>query len=99
MPYKDDQDRQSLKPRPNDSTKSGSDLDPSDHEEASFSSKMTKPEEEKANMQTECNGSPLEFSGANKEISDEKDEKAGSKEDKKTKSGSPGSKKHGKVSP
>lgn len=103
MPYKDDQDRQSLKPRPSDSTKSGSDLDLSDHEHASFDPTKTSPEAAKESAQRESNGSPLEFSGANKPISEGAEEKKISgKEghlDRESKSGGSKGKKAGKVSP
>ncbi|KAK0707538.1 hypothetical protein B0H67DRAFT_315760 [Lasiosphaeris hirsuta] len=103
IPYKDDQDRQTLKPRPSDSTKSGSDLDLSDHEDASFNPTVTSPEEAKKSVQRESNGSPLEFSGANKPISDSAEEKRTSgKEDHpdhESKSKGSQGKKAGKVSP
>ena len=99
MAYKDDQDRRELKPRPNDSTKSGSDLDPSEHHDASFNPNITSPEGGKEATQKECNGSPLEFSGANKDVSEQADEDTPDKSDKKTKSVGKGGKKSGKVAP
>ncbi|KAK0709792.1 hypothetical protein B0T26DRAFT_618827, partial [Lasiosphaeria miniovina] len=73
--YKDDQDRESLKPRPSDSTWSGSDDEVAAHKEA-FDGSVTNPEQEQASMEEEAGrdgsgggGNPLDASGANKGFS------------------------------
>ncbi|KAK0617156.1 hypothetical protein B0T14DRAFT_568690 [Immersiella caudata] len=75
-PFKDDQERTDLKPRSYDYTMSGSDYDASDHHpDVSYNPSITTPEEAKENCErerTEMNyeSSPLEFSPANKSLSD-----------------------------
>ncbi len=68
-PYKDDQDRNSLKPRASDQTKSASDGDVAAHEDAAFNPKKTRPEEEKDAAGKKTDSNPLEVSGANQDIS------------------------------
>jgi len=98
MSYKDDQDRQSLKPRPSEGTKSGSDDEVAEKTDAAFNPNKTAPEEEKASAAN--NGNPLEASGANQEFSKpQSPEEPKDKSDKKTKSGGSKGKKHGKVAP
>ena len=96
-PYKDDQDRESLKPKPSEGTKSGTD-DAAAESDAAFDRHDTNPESER-----ERGGKPLDASGANQKLSkpqgDEgkKEAEAGKGGDKKTasKGGSP--QKHGKA--
>ncbi|KAG7286133.1 hypothetical protein NEMBOFW57_008436 [Staphylotrichum longicolle] len=98
MSYKDDQDRQSLKPRRSEGTKSGSDDEVAEKTDAAFNPNKTSPEDEKASAAN--NGNPLEASGANQEISKpQAPEEPQDKSDKKTKSGGSQGTKHGKVSP
>lgn len=98
--YKDDQDRQSLKPRPSDNTKSGSDDQVAEKTDAAFNPNKTSPEEAKQSAAEESNGNPLEASGANQEFSKPRaSEEAVDQSDKKTKSGGTVGKKHGKVGP
>jgi hypothetical protein len=63
MPYKDDQDRESVKPRSSEATKSGSDNDAA-HSEAAFNPQKTRPGPEK-----EASNEELEVSGANQQVS------------------------------
>lgn len=98
--YKDDQDRESLKPRPTDGTQSGSVYDVVDKKDASFNPKNTEPEAERESAARESNGNPLEASGANQELSrPQKPEGPIDTSDKKTRSGGSRGKKHGKVAP
>ncbi|KAL2174462.1 uncharacterized protein P884DRAFT_263461 [Thermothelomyces heterothallicus CBS 202.75] len=100
LSYKDDQDRRSLKPRPSEGTKSGSDDQVAEKTEAAFNPNMTSPEEAKESAAKHSNGNPLEASGANQEFSKPRaPEEAADKSDKKTKSGGTVGKKHGKVAP
>ena len=104
LSYKDDQDRQSLKPRPSEGTKSGSDDEVAEKTDAAFNPAKTSPEAEKDSAARASNGNPLEASGANQELSRPQgaSEEVADKEDKKTRSGGTGGKggkKHGKVKP
>lgn len=69
FPYKDSQDRESLKPGTNDGTRSGRDDDVSAQEDAAFNPRKTDPdaEREAAGRGNETN--PLDASGANQEFS------------------------------
>ncbi|TPX10227.1 uncharacterized protein E0L32_001424 [Thyridium curvatum] len=91
LPYKDDQDRESLKPRAQDSSKSSSDDDAAAHSDAAFNPDKTSPEAAKKSAKQASNGDPLEASGANQDISKPKEAKkevqGGSKQDKKKRSG------------
>ena len=98
LPYKDDQDRESLKPRPQESTKSGSDSDIASHPDA-YNPNKTRPNAEKDGIAKGGGGDPLEASGANQDISKTTDEKNAPKDDKKTRSGGSGGQKHGNVNP
>ncbi len=69
MLSRDEENRSELKPWPREGTQSGYDADVAAHVSAAFNPKETKPEESKESFQRESNGSPLEFSGANKEFS------------------------------
>ncbi|KAL2264777.1 hypothetical protein VTJ83DRAFT_7287 [Remersonia thermophila] len=109
--YKDDQDRNTLKPRPSDATKSGSDDDvATKSSDAAFNSNNPAgPQEALASSQREAqqrraegskNGDPLEVSGANPEVS--KPPEAQDPENTKGKergSGWKQAKKHGRVAP
>jgi hypothetical protein len=98
LSYKDDQDRQSLKPRRSEGTKSGWDDEVAEKTDAAFNPKKTSPEDAKASAAS--NGNPLEASGANQEFSKpQKPEEAQDKSDKKTKSAGSKGTKHGKVAP
>ncbi|EGR47224.1 uncharacterized protein TRIREDRAFT_109117 [Trichoderma reesei QM6a] len=68
LPYKNSQDRQSLKPGSNDGTRSGRDDDVVAQKDASFNPSKTDPESEHeaAGRGTETN--PLTASGANQEF-------------------------------
>ena len=68
-PYKDDQDRNSLKPRASDQTKSAADGDVAAHEDAAFNPNKTRPEEAKDAAGKKTDANPLEVSGANQDIS------------------------------
>jgi hypothetical protein len=70
MPYKDDQDRESLKPRAQDYSKSGSDDETAANTDAAFNPKMTSPEEAKRTAGEGGPGNPLEASPANKEFAE-----------------------------
>ncbi|KAK0668019.1 hypothetical protein QBC41DRAFT_394807 [Cercophora samala] len=77
--YKDDQDRTSLKPRPNDSTKSGSDDEAAECPTA-FDPTVTDPEMELQSCWKGPYDNPLEASGANREISKGTDERSEEKQ-------------------
>ncbi|EHK23886.1 uncharacterized protein TRIVIDRAFT_26902, partial [Trichoderma virens Gv29-8] len=71
LPYKDSQDRESLKPRSNNGTRSGRDDDVAAQKDAAFNPSKTDPtpesELEAAGRGNETN--PLNASGANQEFS------------------------------
>ncbi|ROW08287.1 hypothetical protein VMCG_03171 [Cytospora schulzeri] len=62
--YKDDQDRESLKPQSTQGSMSGTDQDAADSD-AAFDPSTTRPETEKDQAQEASGGNPLETSGAN----------------------------------
>lgn len=62
--YKDDQDRESLKPQSTQGSMSGTDQDAADSD-AAFDPSTTRPESEKDQAQEASGGNPLETSGAN----------------------------------
>ncbi|KAF3761523.1 hypothetical protein M406DRAFT_244186, partial [Cryphonectria parasitica EP155] len=66
LPYKDDQDRESVKPRSNEGTQSNLDDDAAAHTDTAFDSSETRPEKEKESAGKEGgkDGNPLESSGA-----------------------------------
>ncbi|KAF6833583.1 hypothetical protein CPLU01_05459 [Colletotrichum plurivorum] len=72
-PYKDDQDRNTLKPRSTEGTKSGRDEDVAKDSEA-FDPSRTRPE-----TQRQGGGPELEVSGANQEVSKPQGDKPGDK--------------------
>lgn len=69
LPYKDDQDRESLKPRSTEGTQSSSDDDAAAQTNTAFDPSTTSPEAEKASAKQEHKhkneANPLESSGAN----------------------------------
>ncbi|KAH8897053.1 hypothetical protein GQ53DRAFT_594790, partial [Thozetella sp. PMI_491] len=67
--YKHDKDRESLKPRSSEGTKSATDEEVSAHKDAAFNPKKTDPAEAKATAGKGGKGNPLEASGANQELS------------------------------
>lgn len=91
LPYKDSQDRESLRPRTAEHTKSGRDDDVAAQDDAAYNPRKTRPEE----TGKQAKGSPLEASGANQELSkprgderSQKDRGAGTEVRKGGKSGS-----------
>ncbi|KAH6653386.1 hypothetical protein BKA67DRAFT_569367 [Truncatella angustata] len=69
MAYKDDQNRESLKPKAHDNTISGTDDEAAANEDAAFNPEKTSPETAKDTMGKGGGvGNPLEFSPANKEM-------------------------------
>lgn len=75
LPYKDSQDRESLKPRAQESTRSGSDDDVAANTDAAFNPDKTRPEQsaaETADGQLNASGANQEF---NKPQGDEKSTK------------------------
>ncbi|GAB1315782.1 hypothetical protein MFIFM68171_05992 [Madurella fahalii] len=97
--YKDDQDRESLRPRSSEGTNSGTNFDVAEKKDA-FNPKTTDPETEKEAAGRESNGNPLEVSGANREYSKPQNpEEATDRSDKKTRSTTSKGKKHGNVGP
>ena len=91
QPYKDDMDRNSLKPRSTENTKSSSDAEASEHPDAAFNPNKTRPVEEKDTASQGAEGTPLEASGANQELSKPRGDNPGGAssppKDKQTKSG------------
>lgn len=69
LPYKDSQDRESLKPGSTEYTKSGRDDDASKNPDAAFNPNKTRPETEGATAGAGTQGNPLDASGANQELS------------------------------
>ncbi|ORY62549.1 uncharacterized protein BCR38DRAFT_317955, partial [Pseudomassariella vexata] len=73
LPYKNDQDRESVKPRAHEYTGSGSDDGAAAQEDAAFNPDKTSPEEAKKTAgkgQAEGDSNPLEVSPANKDVSE-----------------------------
>ncbi|KAK4154364.1 hypothetical protein C8A00DRAFT_14496 [Chaetomidium leptoderma] len=98
--YKDDQDRESVKPRRAEGTVSGNDGEVAEKADAAFNPNITKPEDAKAAAARESNGNPLDGSGASQGFSKpQKREEVEDKTDKKTRSKGSGGQKHGKVGP
>lgn len=64
LPYKDDQDRKSLKPKSTEGTKSGTDNETA-QSAAAFDGSKTSPEEAHDAAETESDGNSLDASGAN----------------------------------
>jgi hypothetical protein len=104
QPYKDDQDRESLKPRSKENTRSSSDGEIAEsHGDAAFNPNKTSPEEAKDTAGADTEGNPLEVSGANQEMSKPQGDKAegesrgGEGAGKQRASGGVTPKKHGKA--
>ncbi|KAK1755738.1 hypothetical protein QBC47DRAFT_381131 [Echria macrotheca] len=98
-PSKDDSG-EDLKPWRSENTQSGYDQQAAEHQAGAFNPKITRPEEAKESVQSECNGSPLEFSGANRDVSQTTDESLGNQDDhKRNKSSNNPGKKHGHLKP
>lgn len=76
QPYKNAQDRDSLKPQAQENTKSGSDDDVSSHGEAAFNPKKTDPQDAKETAGKDTDGNPLDVSPANQEMSKPQGDKA-----------------------
>lgn len=68
LPYKDDQDRNSLKPKSTENSQSGTDQDVA-MTDAAFDPSKTQPEEEKMAAGNEKEDSPLAVSGADTKMS------------------------------
>ncbi|KAK3381341.1 hypothetical protein B0H63DRAFT_200805 [Podospora didyma] len=105
-PYKDDQDRQSLNPRPSEGTKSGSDDEVAQHKDAAFNPDITSPEAEAESVAKDGHSSVLDASGAYQNFSKPpKGSKSDGKKDASekrgpsSKTGQTKTKKHGSVSP
>ncbi|OAA43714.1 hypothetical protein NOR_04289 [Metarhizium rileyi] len=78
FPYKDSQDRESLKPRSAENTKSGRDDDVASAPKAAFGRDTTSPEGERATASRQEGTDSLEVSGANQGLSKPRgDEKTG----------------------
>jgi len=89
-----------LRPWRSENTSSGYDQEAAEHKHGAFDPSITRPEEAKESVQKECNGSPLEYSGANRDMSKTLDENMGGQDDhKRIKSGNRPGKKHGNVKP
>ncbi|KAL6874970.1 hypothetical protein J3F83DRAFT_729377 [Trichoderma novae-zelandiae] len=69
LPYKNSQDRESLKPGSNEGTRSGRDDDVAAQGDAAFNPSKTDPESEKAAAGRGNETNPLNASGANQEFS------------------------------
>lgn len=70
IPYKDDQDRESLRPRSTENTKTGSDQEVAGADpDAAFNPDKTSPEEATRTAKKGGPGNTLEGSGANQELS------------------------------
>ncbi|KAK2600122.1 hypothetical protein QQS21_005137 [Conoideocrella luteorostrata] len=69
LPYKDSQDRNSLKPQSTEHVKSGRDDDAAAASNTAFGKGGNNPEEARNSASREEGGDPLEMSGANHELS------------------------------
>lgn len=102
-PYKDSQERDSLKPRRNEGTATGSDDEVASLEEA-WDKARTRPEEELEESRRKGGWSVLDGSGGNQEFSKPQgdspsENRGGEKSGKKTKSTEAKAKKHGLLKP
>jgi hypothetical protein len=93
LPYKDDQDREAVKPKAHEYTVSGTDDQTAAHEEAAFNPDETRPEQEKKTAGKGGGGggggnNPLEGSPANKDMAEGGQGKEGDKEENKLTKGS-----------
>lgn len=103
LPYKDDQDRESLKPRSTEGTKSGSDQGAAESD-AAFDGSKTSPEQAKDAAGKEAGNDTLNTSGANQEMSkpqgdegDQQELKTTTRQETNKKSGGGSPRKDGKV--
>ncbi|KAI1095578.1 hypothetical protein F5B19DRAFT_308819 [Rostrohypoxylon terebratum] len=69
-PYKDDMDRESLKPKSHEYTQSGTDEEVASKQDAAFNPHKTDPETEKKAGAEESNGNPLDVSPADKDLAE-----------------------------
>ena len=101
-PYKDSQERDSLKPRRNENTATGSD-DEIAHMDEAYNTNHNKPEEELEASRGSSGWSMLDESGGNQEFSkpqgDQPSENRCGEAAKKSKSASVKGKKHGELKP
>ena len=101
-PYKDSMERDSLKPRRNEGTVTGSDEEVA-HMDSSWNTGHNKPEEEMEDSRGSAGWSMLDESGANQEFSkpqgDNPSENRSGPATKKSKSASVKGKKHGELKP
>ncbi|RYP44962.1 hypothetical protein DL768_008624 [Monosporascus sp. mg162] len=104
-PYKDDMDRESLKPKAHENTQSGTDDQTAQNEDAAFNPDKTSPEEERAAAGTgnKPNTNPLEESPANQGFAGnttgaKEDQRRGGGGNRQKPSGSGDAPKSGKVS-
>ncbi|KAK0875839.1 hypothetical protein LTR87_010359 [Friedmanniomyces endolithicus] len=91
---KDAQDKDSLKPEPNEYSKSGSDDAAAAVDDAAFNPDVTSPEEEQASAKEQSGSdgeNPLEVSPANQEVSQPKEQPQGQTEGSSAESGGSGS--------
>jgi len=94
-PRKDSQDKDSIDPSPTEYSKSGTDAD-SAHKSSAFDPSQTKPETEKNSSE----GSDLDVSPANPEVSKQRDQTEGGAENSPSegkRSGGGGQQKSGKI--
>lgn len=84
LPYKDDQDRESLKPKSTEGTKSGTDNETA-QTDAAFDGSKTSPEAAHESAEKESGGNPLETSGANQSQSKPLGEEGGGEMNSTTK--------------
>ncbi|KAI0382150.1 hypothetical protein F5Y04DRAFT_253096 [Hypomontagnella monticulosa] len=68
--YKDDMDRESLKPKTHEYTQSGTDEEVGSKKDAAFNPNKTDPESSKKAAAAESNGNPLEESPADKDFAE-----------------------------
>ncbi|KAI5865942.1 hypothetical protein GGS23DRAFT_361454 [Durotheca rogersii] len=69
-PYKDDMDRESLKPRSRENTQSGTDDEVAAKRDAAYGPHKTDPDTERRAAAAESDGNPLDESPANKEFAE-----------------------------
>ncbi|OTB09510.1 hypothetical protein M426DRAFT_6780 [Hypoxylon sp. CI-4A] len=70
LPYKDDMDRESLKPKAHEYTQTGTDDDVAAKSDAAFNRHKTDPDTEVNAAAAESNGNPLNESPANKDFAE-----------------------------
>ncbi|KAI1078103.1 hypothetical protein F5B20DRAFT_242531 [Whalleya microplaca] len=70
VPYKDDMDRESLKPKAHESTQTGTDDEMAHNPDAAFNPNKTDPEVARQAAGVGNNGNPLNGSAANKEFAE-----------------------------